>query len=121
MIQIKTLLGVADNTGAKIVHCFGPIGYSKKKYAYVGDIITGSVRKVGKGSTMKQGEKIVGLIIRTKTPIKRVDGSYIRFDDNAIVLIDKDGNPKGTRVFGPIPRELKEKYMKIVSLATEVV
>jgi large subunit ribosomal protein L14 len=121
MIQIKSLVVVADNTGPKIVHCFGPIGYSKKKYAYVGYVITGSVRKVGKESTVKEGEKVVGLVIRTKFPIRREDGSYVRFDDNAIVLIDKDGNPKGTRIFGPVPRELKEKYLKVISLATEVV
>lgn len=121
MIQIKSILEVADNTGAKLVHCFGPIGYSKKKYAYVGDIITGSVRRVGKNSTIKEGEKVVALVIRTKFPIRRDDGSYVRFDDNAVVLIDKDGNPKGTRIFGPVPRELKEKYMKVVSLATDVV
>ncbi len=121
MIQIKSILEVADNTGPKLIHCFGPIGYAKKKYAYIGDVITGSVRKVGKGSPIKEGEKVVGVVIRTKFPIRRQDGSYVRFDDNAIVLIDKDGNPRGTRVFGPVPRELKEKYMKVVSLATEVV
>ncbi|GAB4261734.1 50S ribosomal protein L14 [Deferrisoma sp.] len=121
MVQQETVLNVADNSGAKKVYCIRIAGGSKRKYASVGDIITVSVReaipnsKVGKGSVMR------AVVVRTRKPVRRADGSYIRFDDNAAVLINKDGEPIGTRVFGPVARELRAKnFMKIVSLAPEV-
>lgn len=121
MLQLKSLVEVADNTGPKVVSCFQVLGDSKRRYAYIGDIIVGSVKKVGVASTIKQGEIVRGVVVRTRHPLRRSDGSYIRFSSNAIVIIDKDGNPKGTRIFGPIPRELRKNFMKIVSLAPEVV
>jgi large subunit ribosomal protein L14 len=120
MIQINTRLEVADNTGAKILKCFGVVGKSYQKFGRIGDVITGSIRSAIPGSEFKIGDKVVAVIIRTRFPLKRPDGTHIRFDDNACVLIDKDGSPKGTRIFGPVPKELKDRYMKIVSLAPEV-
>lgn len=121
MIQILSQLNVADNTGAKVVKCFGVIGKSYQKFGRIGDLITGSVRMAIAGSEYKVGDKVIAVIVRTKSPIKRPDGTYVKFDNNACVIIDKDGNPKGTRVFGPVPRELKDKFMKVISLSSEVV
>ncbi|MHC4480668.1 MAG: 50S ribosomal protein L14 [Planctomycetota bacterium] len=122
MIQEQTVLDVADNTGARAVRCFKVLGGSRHRYASVGDLVVGSVTKVIAGSEVKRGEVVRGVIVRTKAPIARADGSYVRFDRNAIVLLQPDGNPRGTRIFGAIPRELRYRnYMRIISLATEVV
>jgi large subunit ribosomal protein L14 len=123
MITEQTVLEVADNTGARAVRCFKVLGGSRYKYAGVGDIVVGSVIKVIPGSDVKRGEVVRGVIVRTKAPVRRDDGSYVRFDRNAIVLLAQDGtNPRGTRIFGAIPRELRYKdYMRIISLASEVV
>ena len=128
MIQQETRLKVADNTGAKELLCIRVMGSSNKKYASVGDVIIAAVKSANPspsfGSTsnsVKKSEVVTAVIVRTKADIKRNDGSVIRFDDNAAVIINKDGNPKGTRVFGPVARELRDKdYMKILSLAPEV-
>jgi len=118
----QTVLDVADNTGAKTVRCFKVLGGTRRRYAHVGDVVVGSVQKVIPGSEVKHGEVVRGVIVRTKAPIRRPDGSYVRFDRNAIVLVQPDGNPRGTRIFGAVPRELRQKnYMRIVSLAAEVV
>jgi len=122
MITEQTVLDVADNTGARAVRCFKVLGGSRHKYASVGDIIVGSVIKVIPGSDVSKGDVVRGVVVRTKAPIRREDGSYVRFDRNAVVLLQPDGNPRGTRIFGAIPRELRAKnYMRIISLATEVV
>jgi large subunit ribosomal protein L14 len=123
MITEQTVLEVADNSGARAVRCFKVLGGSKHKYATVGDVVVGSVIKVLPGSDVKRGEVVRGVIVRTKAPVRRQDGSYVRFDRNAIVLLAADGtNPRGTRIFGAIPRELRYKdYMRIISLASEVV
>ena len=122
MIMEQTLLDVADNTGARTVKCFKVLGGTRRAYAHVGDVVVGSVQKVMPGSVVKHGEVVRGVIVRTKAPVRREDGSYVRFDHNAIVLLQPDGNPRGTRIFGAIPRELRAKnYMRIVSLAAEVV
>jgi len=122
MIMEQTMLDVADNTGAKTVRCFKVLGGTRRAYASVGDVVVGSVQRVMPGSMVKHGEVVRGVIVRTRAPIRREDGSYVRFDRNAIVLLQPDGNPRGTRIFGAIPRELRAKnYMRIVSLATEVV
>lgn len=121
MLQIKSLLDVADNSGAKEVSLIGVLGYSFKRYAYVGDVITASVKKTMPGSQIKKGTVVKCVVVRTKFPIRRKDGSYIRFDTNAAVVIDDQKNPRGSRIFGPIPRELRREHMKIVSLASEVV
>jgi large subunit ribosomal protein L14 len=122
MISEQTVLDVADNTGARAVRCFKVLGGSRHKYASVGDIVVGSVIKVLPGSDVQRGDVVRGVIVRTKSAIQREDGSYVRFDRNAIVLIQPDGNPRGTRIFGAIPRELRRKnYMRIISLAAEVV
>lgn len=122
MIQQETRLQVADNTGAKELLCIRVMGSSNKKYASVGDVIIATVKQATPNMTVKKSEVVTAVIVRTKADIKRNDGSVIRFDDNAAVIINKDGNPKGTRVFGPVARELREKnYMKIVSLAPEVI
>ena len=122
MIMEQTLLDVADNTGARTVKCFKVLGGTRRAYAHVGDVVVGSVQKVMPGSVVKHGEVVRGVIVRTKAPVRREDGSYVRFDRNAIVLLQPDGNPRGTRIFGAIPRELRAKnYMRIVSLAAEVV
>ncbi len=121
MIQQETRLNVADNTGAKQILCIHVVGGSKHKYAYVGDVITASVKAASPGGVVKKGDVVKAVIVRTKDQIRRPDGSYIRFDDNAAVIIDAQLNPKGTRIFGPVARELREKqFMKIVSLAPEV-
>jgi large subunit ribosomal protein L14 len=121
MLQIKSLLDVADNTGAKVAGCIQVLGQSHQKYARVGDIIKATVKRALPGAAVKQGDVVSGVVIRTKSVTRREDGSYVRFDRNAMVLLDADGNPKGTRIFGAVPRELRGKFMKIISLAAEVV
>ena len=122
MIQEESYLKVADNTGAKEIHCIRVLGGSKRKYGNIGDVIVASVRKAAPGGTVKKGEVVKAVIVRTKKGIHRADGSYVRFDENAAVIIKEDRNPRGTRIFGPVARELREKdYMKILSLAPEVI
>ena len=122
MIQEESYLKVADNTGAKEIHTIRVLGGSKRKYGNIGDIIVASVRKAAPGGTVKKGEVVKAVIVRTKRGVRREDGSYVRFDENAAVIIKEDRNPKGTRIFGPVARELREKdYMKILSLAPEVI
>ncbi len=120
MIQRETRLSVADNSGAREVLCIGILGGSGKKYASVGDRIVVSVKSANPNSDMKKGTISKAVVVRTKKEIRRPDGSYIRFDDNACVLINNAGEIRGTRIFGPIPRELRKGYLKIVSLAPEV-
>ncbi len=120
MIQSETKLKVADNTGAKVIECFKVLGGTRRRYAYVGDIIAASVKVAEPRGAVKKGDKVKAVIVRQKQPLRRKDGSYIRFDDNAAVIVEGI-EPKGTRVFGPIARELREKgFTKIVSLAPEV-
>ncbi|HDL50805.1 MAG: 50S ribosomal protein L14 [Caldiserica bacterium] len=122
MIRPQTRLKVADNTGAKEVMCIRVLGASNKLYGKVGDIIVFTVKDAIPNSPIPKGTVGKGVIVRTRNRIRRPDGSYVRFDDNAVVIIDEDGNPKGTRIFGPVCRELREKgYLKIISLAAEVV
>ena len=122
MIQEESYLKVADNTGAKEIHCIRVLGGSKRKYGNIGDIIVASVRKAAPGGTVKKGDVVKAVIVRTKRGVRREDGSYVRFGENAAVIIKEDRNPKGTRIFGPVARELREKdYMKILSLAPEVI
>ena len=121
MIQQQSRLKVADNTGAKEIMCIRCLGGSHRKFAGVGDIIIASVKSAIPNGIVKKGDVVKAVIVRTKKPIRRADGSYVRFDENAAVIIRDDGNPKGTRIFGPIARELRDKdYMKILSLAPEV-
>ena len=121
MIQGESYLKVADNTGAKEIHCIRVLGGSKRKYGNIGDVIVASVRKATPGGTVKKGEVVKAVIVRSARGVRRADGSYVRFDDNAAVLIKEDKNPRGTRIFGPVARELRDKdYMKILSLAPEV-
>ena len=121
MIQQETFLKVADNTGAKEIKCIRVLGGSKRKFGNIGDVIVASVRKAQPGGTVKKGEVVKAVIVRTAKGVRRADGSYVRFDDNAAVLIKEDKNPRGTRIFGPVARELRDKdYMKILSLAPEV-
>ena len=122
MIQMQTNLAVADNSGAKSVRCIKVLGGSKKRYARIGDIISASVRVAMPGGGVKKGQVVKCVIVRTKKEIRRKDGSYIRFDQNAAVIINEQKEPVGTRIFGPVARELREKqFMKIVSLAPEVI
>jgi len=122
MIQMETRLDVADNTGAKVVACIKVLGGSKHRYARIGDIIVCSVKKAIAGGGVKQGEVCRGVVVRSKRGVRRDDGSYVRFDSNAVVLVDNDRNPRGTRIFGAVARELRQKnFMKIISLAAEVV
>lgn len=122
MINLRTILVIADNTGAKKASCIGVIGRSGTRYAYVGDIITCNVKESTPDAIVKKGEVVRAVVVRTRYPIKRTDGSYLRFDTNAVVIIDNQLNPRGTRIFGPVARELRErKFMKIISLAPEVV
>jgi len=122
MIQMQTMLDVADNTGAKTVRCIKVLGSSRKRYAGLGDIIVVAVQKAMPNGAVKHGQVAKGVIVRVKQPTRRADGSYVRFDSNALVIVDNDGNPKGTRIFGAVARELRDrKFMKILSLATEVV
>jgi large subunit ribosomal protein L14 len=121
MIQLKTVLDVADNTGAKLASCIQILGDSKRRYGRIGDIIVANVKRADPGAAIKQGDVVRGVIVRTRAAARREDGSYVRFDRNAMVLLDNDGNPRGTRIFGAVPRELRNKFMKIISLAAEVV
>ena len=121
MIQQETFLKVADNTGAKEIKCIRVLGGSSRKYGNIGDVIVASVRKSTPGGQVKKGEVVRAVIVRSAKGVRRADGTYVRFDENAAVLIKEDKNPRGTRIFGPVARELREKdYMKIVSLAPEV-
>ena len=122
MVQMESYLKVADNTGAKEIHCIRVLGGSKRKYGNIGDVIVASVRKATPGGTVKKGDVVKAVIVRTKRGVRREDGTYVRFDENAAVIIKEDKNPKGTRIFGPVARELREKdFMKILSLAPEVI
>ncbi len=122
MIMMRTQLAVADNTGVKRVSCIGVIGRSGKLTAHLGDVVTCNVREADSDAMAKKGEIVRGVIVRTKAPRRRQDGTWVRFDTNAVVLVDAQNNPRGTRVFGPVARELRErKFMKIISLAPEVV
>ena len=122
MIQQETYLKVADNTGTKELKCIRVLGGSKRKYASIGDVIVCSVRKAAPGGSVKKGDVVKAVVVRTVKPVRRADGTYVRFDDNAAVLIKDDKNPRGTRIFGPVARELRDKdYMKILSLAPEVI
>jgi large subunit ribosomal protein L14 len=121
MLQVRSRLDVADNTGARMAKMIGVIGKSSKLEAKIGDVVTAHVREASTGGTVKKGDVVRAVVVRTKQSIRREDGSYLKFDNNAIVIIDKDMNPRGTRIFGPVARELREKnFMKIVSLAPEV-
>jgi large subunit ribosomal protein L14 len=121
MIQAETRLKVADNSGARQVLCIKVLGGSKRRYARVGDVIVVTVKEAIPNGTIKKGEVVRAVVVRCKKEVRRADGSYIKFDDNAAVIIDNQGNPRGTRIFGPVARELRDKrYMKIVSLAPEV-
>ena len=122
MIQQESFLKVADNTGAKEIKCIRVLGGSGRKFGNIGDVIVASVRKSTPGGTVKKGEVVKAVIIRIAKGVRRNDGTYVRFDDNAAVLIKDDKNPRGTRIFGPVARELRDKdYMKILSLAPEVI
>lgn len=122
MIQQETYLKVADNTGAKEIKCIRVLGGSKRKYASIGDVIVASVRKAAPGGQVKKGDVVKAVVVRTSKAVRRADGTYVRFDDNAAVLIKDDRNPTGTRIFGPVARELRDRdYMKILSLAPEVI
>ena len=122
MIQQESYLKVADNTGAKEIRCIRVLGGSTRKFGNIGDVIVASVRKAQPGGTVKKGEVVKAVIVRSAKGIRRNDGTYVRFDDNAAVLIKDDKNPRGTRIFGPVARELRDKdYMKILSLAPEVI
>ena len=122
MIQPESYLKVADNTGAKEIKCIRVLGGSTRKFGNIGDVIVASVRKAQPGGTVKKGEVVKAVIVRSAKGIRRNDGTYVRFDDNAAVLIKDDKNPRGTRIFGPVARELRDKdYMKILSLAPEVI
>ena len=122
MIQMQTVLDVADNTGAKRAICIKVLGGTHRRYAGLGDVVVASVRKALPGSDLKAGTVVRGVIVRTSKNTRRADGSYVRFDKNALVIVDDDGNPKGTRIFGAVARELRDRnFMKIISLAQEVV
>ena len=121
MIQQESRLKVADNTGAKELLCIRVLGGSTRRYANIGDVIVATVKDATPGGVVKKGDVVKAVVVRTKKPIRRADGSYLRFDENAAVIIKEDGTPKGTRIFGPVARELREKdYLKILSLAPEV-
>lgn len=121
MIQQQSYLKVADNTGAKEIMCIRVLGGSGRRYANIGDVIVASVKKAAPGGEVKKGEVVKAVVVRTAKGVRRDDGTYIRFDENAAVIIKEDKNPKGTRIFGPVARELREKdYLKILSLAPEV-
>ena len=121
MVQQQTYLKVADNTGAKELMCIRVLGGSGRRYANIGDVIVASVKKAAPGGVVKKGDVVKAVVVRTAKGLRRNDGTYIRFDDNAAVIIREDKNPRGTRIFGPVARELREKdYLKILSLAPEV-
>ena len=122
MIQQESYLKVADNTGAKEIKCIRVLGGSKRKYASIGDVIVASVRKAAPGGQVKKGDVVKAVVVRTAQAVRRADGTYVRFDENAAVLIKDDRNPTGTRIFGPVARELRDReYMKILSLAPDVI
>ena len=122
MIQMQTVLDVADNSGAKLVRCIKVLGGTRRRYAGLGDVVVLSVQKSLPGSAVKSGSVVRGVVVRCRQATRREDGSYVQFDRNAVVLVDKDGNPRGTRIFGAVARELRDRrYMKIISLASEVV
>ena len=122
MIQMRTILDIADNTGAKRASCIGVLNRSGKRCAEIGDIITANIKEAIPDGVVKKGEVVKAVVVRTKNSIRRADGSYLRFDRNAIVIIDAQNNPRGTRIFGPVARELRDKnFMKIISLAPEVI
>ena len=122
MVQQETYLKVADNTGAKEIKCIRVLGGSSRRYGNIGDVVVASVRKAVPGGVCKKGEVVKAVIVRTAHGVRRGDGTYVRFDDNAAVIIKDDKNPRGTRIFGPVARELRDKdYMKILSLAPEVI
>ncbi len=121
MVQQQSILKVADNTGAKEIMCIRCLGGSYRRYARIGDVIVASVKSATPGGVVKKGDVIKAVVVRTKKPTRRADGSYVRFDENAAVIIKDDKTPRGTRIFGPVARELRDKeYMKILSLAPEV-
>lgn len=121
MIQTQTILNVADNTGAKKVQCIKVLGSSKRRYAYIGDVITVAVKEAMPGGNVKKKAVERAVVVRTRKELRRKDGTYIRFDENAVVIVNKEGQPKGTRVFGPVARELRDRgYQKIISLAPDV-
>jgi len=121
MLQIRSILDVADNSGAKRAAAIGVIGRNQR-YAHVGDVIKAHIKEAAPDGTVKKGDVVDAVVVRTRQPIRRRDGSYLRFDTNAIVIIDKENNPRGTRIFGPVARELRDKkFMKIISLAPEVI
>ncbi len=122
MIQLRTICDVADNTGAKRASCIKVVGRAAKRYAQLGDIITANIKESMPEAAVKKGEVVKAVVVRTRSPLRRSDGSYLRFDSNAVVIIDAQGNPRGTRVFGPVAKELRvKKFMKIISLAPEVI
>ena len=122
MIRMRTILDVADNTGAKKASCIGVIGRSGRMIAEVGDIVSANIKEATADASIKAGEVVKGVVVRTKNKIRRPDGTSLRFDTNALVIIDLQKNPRGTRIFGPVPRELRDKgFMKIISLAPEVI
>ena len=122
MITMKSILVVADNSGARKASMIGVLNRKGRRFAHVGDLITVNIKECSPDAAVKKGDKAQAIVVRTKSPIRRLDGTYIRFDSNAIVIVDETGNPKGTRVFGPVAREIRNlDYMKIVSLAPEVV
>ena len=122
MIQQESFLKVADNTGAKEIKCIRVLGGSKRKYGNIGDVIVASVRKAAPGGSVKKGDVVKAVIVRSAKGVRRADGTYVRFDENAAVLVKEDKNPVGTRIFGPVARELRDKdFMKILSLAPEVI
>ena len=122
MVQMESYLKVADNTGAKEIHCIRVLGGSKRKFGNIGDVIVASVRKAAPGGNVKKGDVVKAVIVRTKRGVRREDGTYVRFDENAAVIIKEDRNPRGTRIFGPVARELRDReFMKILSLAPEVI
>jgi large subunit ribosomal protein L14 len=121
MLQVRSIVDVADNSGAKRAATIGVIGRNQR-YAIIGDVIKAHIKEAAPDGTVKKGDVVDAVVVRTRQPIRRTDGSYLRFDSNAIVIIDKEHNPRGTRIFGPVARELREKkFMKIVSLAPEVI
>ncbi|HEY3364602.1 MAG TPA: 50S ribosomal protein L14 [Symbiobacteriaceae bacterium] len=121
MIQVQTRMSVADNTGAKELMCIKVLGGSKRRYAYIGDVIVCSVKEATPGGVVKKGDVVKAVVVRTRKSLRRPDGSYIRFDENAAVILKDEKEPKGTRIFGPVARELRERdFMKIISLAPEV-
>jgi large subunit ribosomal protein L14 len=121
MLQIRSVVKVADNSGAKLIRIFTVLGGSRKRYSQIGEIVVASVQAAEPRKAIKKGDKVKCVVVRQRHPIRRPDGSVIRFDENAVVIIDEKKEPKGTRVFGPIPRELKDKYETIFSMAEEVV